>query len=68
MEAGLEEDGFKIWGININNLHYTDVITIIAEHADSLQTLVMKIKEHSEKSGIKNKYKEDQMNNKKYSY
>lgn len=42
-------------------------LLIIAEHADSLQALVMKIKEHSEKSGIKNKHKEDQTNNNKYS-
>lgn len=57
MEAGLGKVCIKIWGRNINNLHYTYDITVIAEHADSLQALVMKIKDHSEKSGIRNNIK-----------
>ena len=52
--AGLEEAqaGIKIAGRNINDLRYTDDITLMAE-SEELQSLLMKVKEESEKVGIK---------------
>ena len=53
--AGLDEaqDGIKITGRNINNLKYTDDITLIAENREELKNLLMKVKEESEKVGLK---------------
>ena len=53
--AGLEEAqaGIKIAGRNINNLHYADVTTVMAEIEEELKSLLMKVKEESEKSGLK---------------
>ena len=53
--AGLEETqaGFKIAGRNINNLRYTDDTTLIAESEEELKSLLMKVKEDSEKVGLK---------------
>ena len=53
--AGLEEAqaGFKIVRGNINNLRYADDTTLMAESADELQSLLMKVKEESEKVGLK---------------
>ena len=53
--AGLHEaqDGIKITGRNINNLKYTDDITLIAENREELKNLLMKVKEESEKVGLK---------------
>ena len=53
--AGLHEaqDGIKITGRNINNLKYTDDITLIAENREELKNLLMKVKEESENSGLK---------------
>ena len=53
--AGLHEaqDGIKITGRNINNLKYTDDITLIAENREELKNLLMKVKEESEKAGLK---------------
>ena len=53
--AGLEEtqDGIKIAGRNINNLRYADDITLMAQSEEELQSLLMKVKEESEKVGIK---------------
>ena len=50
-EAGLEEDerGFKVGGRNINNLRYTDDMTLMAEKEEDLKGLLEKIKEQSEK-------------------
>ena len=46
------EAGIKIAGININNLRYTDNTTLIAG-SEELKNLLMKVKEESEKAGIK---------------
>src|SRR5574340_1189949 len=53
--AGLEEvqAGIKIAGRNINNLRYTDDTTLKAEHEEKLKSLLMKVKEESEKVGLK---------------
>uniref|UniRef100_A0A8C0A4R8 RNA-directed DNA polymerase n=1 Tax=Bos mutus grunniens TaxID=30521 RepID=A0A8C0A4R8_BOSMU len=53
--AGLEEaqDGIKIAGRNINNLRYADDTTLMAESEEELQSLLMKMKEESEKVGLK---------------
>ena len=53
--AGLEEtqDGIKIAGRNINNLRYTDDTTLKAESEEELKSLLMKVKEESEKVGLK---------------
>ena len=54
-EAGLEETqaGIKISGRNINNLRYADDTTLMAESEDDLKSLLMKVKEESEKAGLK---------------
>ena len=53
--AGLEEAqaGIKITGRNINNLRYTDDTTLMAESEEELKSLLMKVKEESEKAGLK---------------
>ena len=53
--AGLEEAqaGIKIAGRNINNLRYADDITLTAESEEELKSLLMKVKEESEKAGLK---------------
>ena len=53
--AGLEEAqaGIKIAGRNINNLRYADDITLKAESEEELKSLLMKVKEESEKVGLK---------------
>ena len=53
--AGLDEAqaGIKIVGRNINNLRYADDTTIIAERKEELKSLLMKVKEESEKIGLK---------------
>ena len=53
--AGLEEAqaGIKIAGRNINNLIYADDITLMAESEAELKSLLMKVKEESEKVGLK---------------
>ena len=53
--AGLEEAqaGIKIAGRNINNLRYTDNTTLMAESEEDLKSLLMKVKEESEKLDIK---------------
>ena len=45
--------GIKIAGRNINNLRYTDDITLMAESNEELKSLLMKVTEESEKSGLK---------------
>ena len=54
-KTGLEEAqaGIKIVGRNINNLRYADDTTLIAESKEELKSLFMKVKEESEKVGIK---------------
>jgi len=53
--AGLEEaqPGLKIAGRNINNLRYADDTTLTAESEEELKSLLMKVKEESEKVGLK---------------
>ena len=45
--------GIKIAGRNINNLRYTDDTTFMAESEEELKSLLMKVKEESEKAGLK---------------
>ena len=45
--------GIKIAGRNINNLRYVDDITLMAEKEEELKSLLMKVKEESEKAGLK---------------
>ena len=52
--AGLEEQaGIKIAGRNINNLRFADDTTLMAESEEELKSLLMKVKEESEKGGLK---------------
>ena len=52
---GLDEakPGIKIAGRNINNLRYADDTTLMAESEEELKSLLMKVKEESEKAGLK---------------
>ena len=47
------QDGIKIAGRNINNLTYTDDTTFMAESEEELKSPLMKVKEESEKVGLK---------------
>ena len=53
--AGLDEAqaGIKIAGRNINDLRYAEDITLMAESEEELKSLLMKVKEESEKAGLK---------------
>ena len=53
LDAGLDEAqaGIKIAGKNINNLRYTDDTDLMAENEEELKSLLMKVKEESEKVG-----------------
>ena len=53
--AGLDEAqaGIKIDGRNINNLRYADNTTLMEESEEELKSLLMKVKEESEKAGLK---------------
>ena len=53
--AGLQEAqaGIKIAGRNINNLRYADDTTLMAESEEELKSLLMKVKDESEKVGLK---------------
>ena len=53
--AGLDESqaGNRIAGRNINNLRYADDTTLMAESEEELKSLLMKVKEESEKLGLK---------------
>ena len=54
-KAGMNEaqTGIKIAGRNINNLKYIDDTTHMAESKEELKSLLMKVKEESEKAGLK---------------
>ena len=54
-DAGLDEaqTGIKIAGRNINNLRYADDTTLKAESEEIIKNLLMKVKEKSEKAGLK---------------
>ena len=60
--AGLEEAqaGIKIAGRNISNLRYADDITLKAENEEELKSLLMKVKEESEKSWLKTQHSENE--------
>ena len=53
--AGLDEaqTGIKIAGRNISNLRYTDDPTLMTENKEELKSFLMKLKEESEKAGLK---------------
>ena len=53
--AGLHEAqaGIKIAGRNINNLRYADDTILLAEREEDMKSLLMKVKEESEKAGLK---------------
>ena len=57
--AGLEEAqaGIKIAGRNISNLRYADDTTLMAESEEELKSLLMKVKEESEKVGLNSTFK-----------
>ena len=57
--AGLEEAqaGIKIAGRNINNLRYADDTTLMAESEEELKSLLMKVKEESEKVGLRSTFR-----------
>ena len=59
--TGLEEaeTGIKIAGRNINNLRYADDTTLMEESEEELKSLLMKVKEESEKSWLKAQYSEN---------
>ena len=59
--AGLDEAqaGIKISGRNINNLRYTNDTTLMAESKEELKSLLMKVKEESEKVGLKIQHSEN---------
>ena len=60
--AGLEEAqaGIKTPGRNINNLRYADDTTLMAESEEELKSLLMKVKEESEKVGFKTQHSENE--------
>ena len=60
--TGLDEAqvGIKIAGRNISNLRYADDITLKAENEEELKSLLMKVKEDSEKSWLKTQYSENE--------
>ena len=64
--AGLDkaQGGIKIPGRNINNLRYADDTTFMAESEEKLKSLLMKVKEESEKVGLKLNIQEKNNNNK----
>ena len=53
MNTRLNEAGIKIARRNINNLRYANDITLMAESEEELKSLLMKVKEESEKVGLK---------------
>ena len=61
--AGLEEAqaGIKIARRNINNLRYADDTTLMAESEEELKSLLLKVKEESEKSWLKAQHSENEV-------
>ena len=51
------EDGIKLTGRNVNNLRYADDTTLMAESEEELKSLLMKVKEESEKAGLNSTFK-----------
>ena len=54
---GEAQDGIKIARKNINNFRYADDTTLMAESEEELKPLLMKVKEETEKAGLKLKFK-----------
>ena len=65
-DAGLDEAqaGIKIAGNNISNLRYADVTSFMEESKEELKSLLMKVKEESEKVGLKLNIQKTKMGNK----
>ena len=59
-KVGLDETGIKIAGRNINNLRYADDTTLRAESEEELKSLLMRVKEESEKVGLKTQHSENE--------
>jgi len=61
--AGLDEAqaGIKIAGRNINNLRYADDTTVMAESEEELKSLLMKVKQESDKVGLKLSIQKDKI-------
>jgi len=61
--AGLDElqAGIKIAGRNINNFRYADATTLMAESKEELKNLLMKVKQESEKGGLKTNIQKTQI-------
>ena len=53
LDEAQAQAGIKIAGRNINNLRYTDDTTLMAESEEELKSLLIKVKEQSEKAGLK---------------
>ena len=53
------QDGIKIAGRNINNRRHADNTTLMTENQEELKTLLIKVKEKSEKSGLKTQHSEN---------
>ena len=53
----MKQAGIKIAGRSINNLRYTDDTTLMVESEEELKSLLMKVKEESEKVGLKLKFR-----------
>ena len=53
MKSGLDEAGIKISGRYIKNLRYADDTTLMAKSEEELKSVLMKVKEESEKAGLK---------------
>ena len=68
--AGLEETqaGIKLAGRNINNLRYASDTTLMAESDEELKSLLMKVKEESEKVGLKLNIQKTKQTHKKRSW
>ena len=56
---GESQDGIKVTGRNIDNLRYADDTTLMAESEEELKSLLMKVKEESEKSWLKTQHSEN---------
>ena len=53
----ISQSGIKIARRNINNLRYTDDTTLMAENEEEIKSLLMRVKEESEKAGLKQHFK-----------
>ena len=56
-KLGVAQAGIKIAGRNINNVRYADDITLNAENKEGLKSLLMKMKEESEKAGLNSTFR-----------